>query len=288
MVVLHVAAADVIDVAVALVEAPEAQRRHVGVQRPQPLAEVPLGDGGVDLLGGAGGRRARRVGGPVPHGGEASVGVVEVGLLLHHVGVNGHDSSPGGAVTVVSRAVPSPIAGRLLVATPLLGDPNFDRTVVLMLEHSDEGALGVVLNRPSEIDLAGSLPHWDTLAAPPSVVFVGGPVSQGAVIALARVQAETDTEAWSRVLPRVGVLDLTLGLESLGVEVEEVRVFTGYSGWGPGQLEGEIDEGAWFVVDADPSDAMVEDPDALWSAVLKRQGGELAKFALYPRDPSVN
>ena len=182
----------------------------------------------------------------------------------------------------------SEIAGRLLVATPLLGDPNFDRTVVLMLEHNDEGALGVVLNRPSEIDLAGPLPDWDRLAAPPSVVFVGGPVSQGAVIALARVEAERDSEAWSRVLPQVGVLDLTVDLTAVGIDVEEVRVFTGYAGWGPGQLEAEIEEGAWFVVDAEPADAMADDPEALWRTVLRRQRGALAKFAWYPRDPSVN
>ncbi len=182
----------------------------------------------------------------------------------------------------------SPLSGRLLVATPLLGDPNFDRTVVLMLEHSEEGALGVVLNRPSEIELTGPLPDWGRLAAPPSVVFVGGPVSQGAVIALARVESDHDGDGWSRVLPLVGVLDLNKDLDAMGIEVEEVRVFTGYAGWGPGQVEGEIEEGAWFVVDADPADAMADDPDSLWRIVLRRQRGELAKFALYPPDPSVN
>ena len=180
------------------------------------------------------------------------------------------------------------MSGRLLVATPLLGDPNFDRTVVLLLEHGDEGALGVVLNRPSEVELAGPLPEWGRLAAPPSVVFVGGPVSQGAVIALARVESERDTDAWSRVLPRVGVLDLNRDVDSVDVSVEEVRVFTGYAGWGPGQLEGEIDEAAWFVVDAQPADAMAADPTTLWRDVLRRQHGPLRKFAHYPPDPSVN
>ncbi len=182
-----------------------------------------------------------------------------------------------------------PLTGRLLIATPLLGDPNFERTVVLMLQHSDEGALGVVLNRPSDLTLRGPLSDWEGVAAPPQVVFVGGPVSQGSVIALARVESEPGTtEAWSPVLPRVGVLDLTSDPASDGVTVEEVRLFTGYAGWGPGQLEGEIGEGAWFVVDAEPADALAPEPERLWPAVLRRQGGKLAWLALYPPDPSVN
>lgn len=182
----------------------------------------------------------------------------------------------------------SSLSGRLLVAAPMLSDPNFDRTVVLMLEHGDEGGLGLVLNRPSTIEVRGPLPDWESMATPPQVVFVGGPVSQGAVIALARVETERRTEAWSRVLPRIGVLDLNTDPAEAGVDVEEVRIFTGYAGWGAGQLEGEIREGAWFVVDALPADALATDPDLLWPEVLRRQGGALGRLALYPPDPSVN
>jgi putative transcriptional regulator len=120
------------------------------------------------------------------------------------------------------------------------------------------------------------------------VVFVGGPVSQGAVIALARVARDCECEAWSRVLPRIGVLNLDADAAAAGLDVEEVRIFTGYAGWAPGQVEGEIEEGAWFVVDADPGDALAAEPGALWRIVLRRQPGAVAKFALYPADPTVN
>jgi putative transcriptional regulator len=181
-------------------------------------------------------------------------------------------------------------AGRLLVATPALGDPNFERTVVLMLEHGDEGALGLVLNRPTPVDLASALPDWATFATAPAVVFLGGPVSQGAVIALARASVTGPSEVWTPVgdLDGVGVIDLGRDAVAHGVEVDGVRVFTGYSGWGPGQLESELDEGAWYVVDAETTDAFDEAPESLWSQVLRRQGGALGRVGLYPPDPSVN
>jgi putative transcriptional regulator len=185
---------------------------------------------------------------------------------------------------------PSSTAGRLLVATPSLTDPNFERTVVLMLEHSDEGALGLVLNRPSPLELSGALPEWDGFAASPPVVFVGGPVNQGSVIALARAGSTEPSDAWTPItgLDGLGVLDLGKDPYEFGIAVEEVRVFTGYAGWGPGQLEMELREAAWFVVNAVPEDALVTDPDTLWPSVLRRQGGALARVAMYPPDPSVN
>src|SRR2546427_3512439 len=178
------------------------------------------------------------------------------------------------------------LRGRLLVATPALGDPNFDRTVVLILEHTPEGALGVVLNRPSETGLeeAGAdWEGWDAYATAPRVVFVGGPVSRTAVICVARL-GDGGAEGFQPVLGDIGLADM--GQPPRGIE--EVRLFAGYSGWGEGQLESEIDEGAWFVVDARPDDALTDDPDELWAEVLRRQGGRLAMFALCPPDPSVN
>ena len=170
------------------------------------------------------------------------------------------------------------LKGRLLVATPLLGDPNFERAVVLLLEHSDEGAAGVVLNRPTDMALLGHLPGWEDHAAAPGVVFVGGPVSPDGVICLAVTSQSGEIEP----------MDPTVPPEDVGVSVDGVRVFAGYAGWGPGQLEGEIDEGAWFVVDALPGDAMSSRPNDLWRVVLRRQPGRISLFANYPYDVSRN
>lgn len=179
--------------------------------------------------------------------------------------------------------------GRLLVATPTLGDPNFDRTVVLVLEHTAEGAVGVVLNRPSATELAeagADWGGWDLLAAAPSVIFVGGPVSRNAVICLGHATAD-EVDGYQSLLPPLGLLDLA-GPPPPGGEVKTIRLFAGYAGWGEGQLESEIAEGAWFVVDADPGDALTGEPGELWGEVLRRQGGRLALFAACPPDPSVN
>lgn len=178
--------------------------------------------------------------------------------------------------------------GRLLVATPNLGDPNFDHTVVLLLEHSDGGALGVVLNRPSETHVVGPLPEWDAHAAHPSVVFSGGPVAPSAAIGLARTGLAEEAEGWAPLLGLLGTVDLGRHPADLAVMVESLRVFAGYAGWGQGQLEGEIEAGAWFVVDAEPEDAFSPDPERLWRTVLKRQRGRLAIFANLPSDPSLN
>jgi putative transcriptional regulator len=169
----------------------------------------------------------------------------------------------------------SSLKGRLLVATPALRHPDFDRTVVLVLEHRHEGALGLVLNRPSEVGLDDAVPDWEPFAARPPVVFIGGPVAPAAAICLARSDAGDNGEAWSPVLGSLGVLD-------------EVRLFAGYAGWGPEQLEGEVAAGAWFVVDAQPDDALSAHPHELWSQVLRRHGGRLAAFASFPADPSRN
>jgi putative transcriptional regulator len=180
--------------------------------------------------------------------------------------------------------------GRLLVATPLLTDHNFERTVVLMLEDNEEGALGLVLNRPSPLEVGEPLPDWADLSASPPVVFVGGPVSRSSVIALARCSDDPDVSAdtWTSVLGPIGVLDLTADAALLHTVVGDVRVFAGYAGWGAEQLVAEIGEGAWFVVDAQPSDAVTEEPEQLWRDVLRRQPDPVRQFANYPPDLSVN
>jgi putative transcriptional regulator len=168
------------------------------------------------------------------------------------------------------------LKGKLLVATPSLLDPNFFRTVVLLLEHTDEAAVGVVLNRPSDFELVAALPGWEECAAAPCVVFVGGPVSEGTAICLGRVGGSED----------IAVVDATRDPDDLGAE--EVRFFSGYAGWGMQQLEEEIEEGAWLVLDAEPDDALDREPERLWSRVLERQGGDLALVARYPDDPTTN
>jgi len=180
--------------------------------------------------------------------------------------------------------------GRLLVATPLLGDPNFERTVIFMLEDNEEGALGLVLNRPSPLEVTEPLPDWSRLVTTPSVVFVGGPVSRTSVIALAAREPayELPDEAWTEVEGTVGVLDLTADADLIGAGLAEVRVFAGYAGWGEGQLAGEIAEAAWFVVDAVATDTFTNRPELLWREVLRRQGDPLRQFANYPPDVSVN
>jgi putative transcriptional regulator len=181
------------------------------------------------------------------------------------------------------------LKGRLLVAAPGLFDANFDRTVVLLVEHTDEGALGVILNRPSDTALSEALPDWGPLAASPPVVFEGGPVVPGGAIALGRVRGgDDDVEGWTPVLGRVGLVDLGREAALMSADLEAVRVFVGHAGWGPGQLEAEVAAGGWFVVDADPLDPLHAQPDRLWNTVLGRQRGRMAWFANCPPDPSTN
>ena len=178
--------------------------------------------------------------------------------------------------------------GQLIVANPVLPDPNFDRTVVLVLAHEDKGALGVVLNRPSEMDVDAPLPRWERLAAEPPVVFVGGPVAPGAAICLATVPSGAPIPGWTPVTGQLGTLDLEQDPDELGSTVSQIRIFAGYAGWAPGQLEAESSSGAWFVVDAEPGDAMADDPGQLWKRVLRRQGADLAVVAAFPADPNRN
>jgi putative transcriptional regulator len=177
--------------------------------------------------------------------------------------------------------------GKLLVATPPLTDPNFDRTVVLLLEYGDDGALGIILNRPTDTELVDALPDWSPLASAPGVVFAGGPVMPDSVIALARA-APGSTDGWIPVLGDLGTVDVGRDPAVLGAELRALRVFVGYAGWARMQLEGELAEGAWFVVDAQAADPFTTDPSALWRAVLRRQRGRVAMFASCPSDPSVN
>jgi putative transcriptional regulator len=189
---------------------------------------------------------------------------------------------------------PESLSGRLLVATPLLGDPNFRRTVILIVEDEpEEGTLGVVLNRPTEVQVGQVLESWTDLVTGPTVVFKGGPVSPNSALALALAQGDDEPLGWrsldgSSLMSRIGLVDLEAPPELLAGGITSLRVFAGYAGWGPGQLQAEIDEGAWYVLPGEPADAFLAEPEQLWPAVLRRQGGDFAIVATYPDDPMLN
>jgi putative transcriptional regulator len=181
-----------------------------------------------------------------------------------------------------------PSTGSLLVAAPTMADPNFARTIVLLLDTGESGALGVVLNRPTELEVADVLEPWADLVAGPGVLFQGGPVETDAALAVASIASDDDPVGWRRVFGTTGLVDLDAPVEILASAVSALRIFAGYAGWGSGQLEAEIDEGAWYVVPAEPQDPFLEDPDRLWSTVLRRQGGQLAMLATMPAEPGLN
>ncbi len=174
--------------------------------------------------------------------------------------------------------------GRLLVSRPDLHDPNFDGTITLILEHNEAGALGLVLNRPSELAVIDPFPMWSDLTAQPGVVFSGGPVERDALLALGQGSRSPG--------------DLPLGLHSIDLDaqpalvqasgIERLRLFAGYAGWGSGQLEGELSSGAWWLTEAVADDVFHDDPAGLWARVLRRSGGELEWYAHFPSDASLN
>jgi putative transcriptional regulator len=182
----------------------------------------------------------------------------------------------------------SSLTGRLLVATPALADPNFDRAVVLLLDHDDEGSLGVVLNRPTPVGVGDILEGWAPLAGEPGVVFQGGPVALDAALGLAVIPGDEGPLGWRRVYGAIGLVDLETPPELLAAALGSLRIFAGYAGWGPGQLEDELAGGAWFVVDSEPGDVSAPRPENLWRDVLRRQRSELAMIATYLDDPSLN
>lgn len=188
-------------------------------------------------------------------------------------------------------------SGQLLVATPSLADPNFRRTVILVVEHEgEEGTLGVVLNRPSEVPVSNVLPPWADLVRDPSVVFQGGPVARDSALCLASLRDDRQSGAeeplgWRSLegsVERLGLVDLDAPPEIIAAELGALRVFAGYAGWGQGQLESEIREGAWYLVASEPGDPFAVEPGQLWRDVLRRQGGDLALVSTFPEDPTLN
>jgi putative transcriptional regulator len=178
-------------------------------------------------------------------------------------------------------------AGKLLVATPLLDDPNFYRTVVLLCAHDEQGSFGLVLNRPLQAAVSDVLPEWRHVVSEPHVVFGGGPVERMQAFVLGLSRGASGGTWWTPVTSEIGLLRLDEDLSSLGF-VEDARLFAGYAGWSHEQLETEVAEEAWFVLDALPRDVFTARPERLWHDVLRRQPGQLSLFALFPPDPRLN
>jgi putative transcriptional regulator len=175
------------------------------------------------------------------------------------------------------------LKGQLLIAAPVLLDPNFRRSVVLVIEHSEAGALGVVLNRPTELAVADAVPELAELDG--GCVFAGGPVQPQAVIALAEYSGPPPEGAVCGPIAPVGIES---DMDTLAEQVTRVRVYAGYSGWGEGQLDGELLEEAWFVEPALPGDVFCADADRLWNHLLERKGGPYTLLARMPEDPGMN
>jgi putative transcriptional regulator len=178
------------------------------------------------------------------------------------------------------------LRGKLLIAGPTLLDPNFARSVVLVLEHSEEGAMGLVLNRPVETTVDEAAPELADVVAGDELLFQGGPVQPSGVIVLAEFADPED--AAMIVVDGVGPLSASADLGAVQVVDGRSRAFAGHAGWGPGQLESELERDDWIVEDARADDAFAVDAEALWASVLERKGGEYALVARMPEDPRVN
>jgi putative transcriptional regulator len=178
------------------------------------------------------------------------------------------------------------LRGQLLVAGPDLLDPNFRRSVILVGEHGAEGAMGVILNRPSPVSVGDAVPPLADLVDDADLVHVGGPVQPQAIVVLG--DFDDPGEAAALVLGSIGFLPGEIETAADVGSVSRARVYAGYAGWGPGQLESEIEEESWIVERALPEDVFTDAAETLWSAVLRRKGGPFAVLALMPPDPTRN
>lgn len=184
-----------------------------------------------------------------------------------------------------------PVAGSLLIAAPDMPDPNFRRAIVYMIEHDHSGSLGVVITRHSETEVETILPAWAGLCASPEVFFVGGPVKPDTGLALTVLSAGVDGSndiGLQKVEGRVHVVDLDSDPALLRGRVDGMRVFVGYTGWAPGQLQGELDRGDWYVAPSLPSDLLAPARVDVWGEVLRRQDMPLPLYATYIGDGDLN
>ncbi|MEI2779183.1 MAG: YqgE/AlgH family protein [Tetrasphaera sp.] len=184
---------------------------------------------------------------------------------------------------------PANLTGRLLVATPEIGDGVFRRSVVLVLHHGDDGAQGIILNRPLEAEVDAVLPRWGRLAVGGPQVYYGGPVQTDSALGVVSLPGGAlEPNGIKRLYDEVALVDLEADPDDVGLHIQGMRVFVGYAGWSPGQLENEIATGSWYVVDRVAGDALALDAERLWRLVLARQFGPLSLLATFPDDPSLN
>jgi putative transcriptional regulator len=178
------------------------------------------------------------------------------------------------------------LTGRFLIASPAIHDPNFRRTVVFVTAHTEEGAIGLILNRRSDATVGDAVPQLAPVTDLDDPVFLGGPVNPEGVAVLA--EFHDPDEAGVVVIEDIGFVALDDALEDGAPELERTRVFAGVAGWGPEQLEDELERDDWIIETADLDDIFTEDPDGLWSSILRRKGGEYELVARMPLDPSLN
>ncbi|HEX9380290.1 MAG TPA: YqgE/AlgH family protein [Gaiellaceae bacterium] len=178
------------------------------------------------------------------------------------------------------------LSGRFLIASPAILDPNFRRTVVFITAHTDEGAVGLILNRRSDATVGEAVPQLASLTDLEEPVFVGGPVNPEGVAVLA--EFHDPEEAGVVVIEDIGFVALDDALEEGPPDLERTRVFAGVAGWGPEQLEDELERDDWIIEPAALDDIFTDDPEELWSTVLRRKGGEYELVARMPFDPSLN
>jgi putative transcriptional regulator len=180
------------------------------------------------------------------------------------------------------------LSGSLLVATPQITEGVFARSVVLLLHHDAEGAQGVVLNRPLDARVDAVLPSWQEHVTAPSVLFEGGPVGLDSALGIVTVPGEGEPMGVKKLFGGVGLVDLDTPPELVVPEIAGLRIFAGYAGWSPGQLEEEVRTGSWYVVESEGRDAFDDQPDTMWTRVLRRQRDHLAFVATFPPDPEMN
>lgn len=186
------------------------------------------------------------------------------------------------------EALGPPDAGQLLIAAEPGSGGYFDRAVVLLVEHNHTGTLGVVLNKPSDVEVPPSLDQWTTMLSPPAVPFEGGPVSEQAVIALAQLVSPDDSPpGWKPLFGDVGLVDLDSPVEVVEGAFAHMRMFIAFSGWEAGQLEGELIRGLWFRTRARPEEVFGL-PEDLWRRVLRRLGGVPARWSTWTETPVLN
>lgn len=185
------------------------------------------------------------------------------------------------------------LTGRLLVAVPreaqeVAEDDVFDRSVVLLLDHGDEGAHGIVLNRPLDAGVDAVLPGWQEHVTTPDHIFQGGPVGLDSALGLVSMPGDHEPMGLKRLFRGVGLVDLDAPPLIVVPEIAALRIYAGHSGWAAGQLETELRDGHWLVVEAEAADAFSEQPERLWERVLRRAGAPVAWILTFPDDPSMN